>query len=115
MAESQVTPFRKTKKILQSTFFIGVMPIVISFAVCRLLLYLYQYDTESDFWKILGIVIFVGIAYFISFIIGMGLTGRRVDLSDQGFVAQFFGRIGIFIMNAIILGILIFAMRSCGH
>jgi hypothetical protein len=112
-AASQVTPLQKTTRILQSTFFIGVMPILASFVTYELVAYLGRYDTSGPVAKLLGTTLIVGIAYFAAFVLGMGLTGRRVDLSDQGLAAQFFGRIGVFVVNAVILGVIIFVTRSC--
>jgi len=115
-ANFQATPLRKTARTLQSTFFIGVMPILVSLGAYRLLVYLDQFDTgDGPLMKATGNVVITGVIFFISFVIGMGLTGRRVDLSDQGLVAQFFGRIGVFILNGVLLGALIFVMRSCGR
>src|ERR1700691_383853 len=112
-AASQVTPLQKTTRILQSTFFIGVMPSLATFVTYKLVAYLGRYDTSGPVAKLLGTTLIVGIAYFAAFVLGMGLTGSRVDLSDQGFAAQFFGRIGVFVVNAVILGVIIFVTRSC--
>jgi hypothetical protein len=109
----QVTPLRKTSRRLKATLFIGVMPILVTCVSYRLLVYLDRFDTSSPLFKIPVQLFLLGLIYFSSFVLGMGLTGRSVDLSDQGFVAQFFGRIAVFILNALILGILFFWVRSC--
>lgn len=120
-ADSQVGPSRKTRRILQAIFFIGVMPILLSFLAYMLVVYLTQFDTDGPVVQILFTVMAVGLTYFFSFLVGMGLTevGLRKRESDESLVVfgrsfgQVVSRILVFIGNAVVLGALIFLTRSC--
>lgn len=106
--KSQITGSRKTIRAIQSIVYVGVLPVLASLGAYKLVEYGSRYDKSGPIIKSLGYLFIVGFVYFLSFVLGMGLTGRRVNLSDKGL-----DRIQMFVMDTVALLGLILLMRAC--